>query len=70
MHGRGPGRQHPAVGGRPLRAHLGVDLDPAANRAATTDAEISAAGAAARTVVVTAREDLGIRRQVRGLLAS
>ncbi|MFW3170981.1 acetate/propionate family kinase [Geodermatophilus sp. CPCC 206100] len=45
-------------------AHLGVALDPAANRAATGDAEISAPGSAARTVVVTAREDREIRRQV------
>ncbi|WP_104523667.1 acetate/propionate family kinase [Blastococcus atacamensis] len=50
-------------------AHLGVALDPAANRAAIGDAEISAPGAAARTVVVTAREDLEIHRQVLALLS-
>jgi acetate kinase len=44
--------------------HLGAALDGAANRAATADADISAADAAVRTVVVTAREDLEIRRQV------
>ncbi len=51
-------------------AHLGVGVDPAANRAATGDAEISAPGAAVRTVVVTAREDLEIRRQVLALLGA
>ena len=50
-------------------AHLGVAVDPARNRATTADADISAPGAAARTVVVTAREDLEIRRQVLDLLA-
>jgi acetate kinase len=47
---------------------LGVAIDGAANSAVTSDAEISAAGAAARTVVVTAREDLEIARQVRAAL--
>jgi acetate kinase len=48
---------------------LGVALDPGANAAATADAEIGASGAAARTLVVTAREDLEVARQVRTLLA-
>jgi len=39
------------------------------NEAATGDADISADGAQARTVVVTAREDLEIARQVRSTLA-
>jgi acetate kinase len=46
---------------------LGVAIDPAANEGAG-DREISAPGAAVRTVVVAAREDLEIARQVRGLL--
>jgi acetate kinase len=50
-------------------AHLGVAVDDERNRATTTDADISAPGAAARTVVVTAREDLEIRRQVLSVLA-
>ncbi len=45
-------------------AHLGTAVDDDRNRAAAADADISAEGAAARTVVVTAREDLEIRRQV------
>ena len=43
---------------------LGVGLDDEGNRATTTDGEITGPGAAVRTVVVTAREDLEIRRQV------
>jgi acetate kinase len=48
--------------------YLGVAVDPAANEAATGDADITADGARVRTVVVTAREDLEIRRQVQQLL--
>ena len=47
---------------------LGVELDPAANAQATADAEIGAPHAPARTLVVTAREDLEVARQVRGVL--
>ena len=45
-------------------AHLGAAVDDERNRATTADADISAPGAAARIVVVTAREDLEIRRLV------
>jgi acetate kinase len=45
-------------------AHLGLHVDDGRNRSATADADITADRAAARTVVVTAREDLEIRRQV------
>lgn len=48
-------------------AYLGVGLDPRANDAARGDADITAHGARVRTVVVTAREDLEITRQVRDL---
>jgi acetate kinase len=47
---------------------LGVVLDDAANTAATTDAEIGAPGAPARTLVVESREDLEIARAVRAAL--
>jgi acetate kinase len=47
---------------------LGVELDAEANARATADAEIGAAGAPARTLVVTAREDLEVAGQVRALL--
>jgi acetate kinase len=49
-------------------AHLGVGIDDERNRATTGDGDITAAGAAARTVVVTAREDVEIRRQVLAVL--
>jgi acetate kinase len=48
--------------------HLGVALDPRRNDDAAGDADISADGAPARTVVVTSREDVEIRRQVTQLL--
>jgi acetate kinase len=49
-------------------AHLGVAVDAARNRVTTADADISTPGAPVRTVVVTAREDLEIRRQVLAVL--
>jgi|tagenome__1003787_1003787.scaffolds.fasta_scaffold20585932_1 acetate kinase len=48
--------------------HLGLAVDTEVNRATTADADISAQGSAVRTVVVTAREDLEMRRQVLVLL--
>jgi acetate kinase len=51
-------------------AHLGVALDDDGNRTTISDADISAPGAGVRTVVVTAREDLEIRRQVLAVLAA
>jgi acetate kinase len=47
---------------------LGVRLDPRANRAGGADREIGVRGAAVRTLVIHAREDLEIARQVRRLL--
>jgi acetate kinase len=49
-------------------AFLGVELDPAANESATSDAVISPPGARVGVVVVTAREDVEIARQVRAVL--
>jgi len=48
--------------------YLGVAVDGTRNNATLSDGDISADGAAARTVVVTAREDLEIARQVRRAL--
>ncbi|TFV85614.1 acetate/propionate family kinase [Blastococcus sp. CT_GayMR16] len=48
--------------------YLGAAVDAELNRATTADADISAPGVAVRTVVVTAREDLEIRRQVSAVL--
>jgi acetate kinase len=47
---------------------LGVDLDEQRNGMATGDADIGAGGGPARCLVVTAREDLEISRQVRSVL--
>lgn len=47
---------------------LGLALDRDANARADGDADVSAPGASVRTVVVTAREDLEITRQVRSFL--
>lgn len=47
---------------------LGVRIDRGANKKCSGDGDISASGTAMRTVVVTAREDLEIARQVRSLL--
>jgi acetate kinase len=46
---------------------LGVSVDEARNDAVRGDGDIGAAGAAVRAFVVTAREDLEMARQVRGL---
>jgi acetate kinase len=48
---------------------LGVELEQAANDSATSDTAISPPGAEVAVVVVTAREDLEIVRQVRSVLA-
>jgi acetate kinase len=48
---------------------LGLELDDELNRAAAGDADISANGATVRVLVIEAREDLEIARQVRGLLS-
>jgi acetate kinase len=45
-------------------AWLGVGVDPDRNAGAVSDAEITAAGASVRTLVVTAREDLQIAHEV------
>jgi acetate kinase len=68
----GVGEHAPAI--RAAAAHrlafLGVALDDAANAAASADVDISRAGAAVRTLVVTAREDLEISRQVRAVASA
>ncbi|TWF80626.1 acetate kinase [Pseudonocardia hierapolitana] len=62
----GVGEHAPLVRGRVADrlAYLGIRLDPERNESASGDADVSAEGAAVRTVVVTAREDLEIARQV------
>ena len=48
---------------------LGIAIDPARNTAADGDTIVSPAGAAVTTVVIGAREDLEIARQVRQVLS-
>jgi acetate kinase len=69
----GVGERAPAIRARAAAglAFLGVAVDEAANdafSATDSDADISADGAAARTLAIHAREDLEIAHQVRGLL--
>jgi acetate kinase len=47
---------------------LGLAIEPERNRAAAGDADVSAPGAGAATLVVAAREDIEIARQVRAVL--
>jgi len=49
-------------------AYLGVSVDPQLNSGAEPDADVSAPGAAVRTLVVTSREDLEIAAGVEHLL--
>jgi acetate kinase len=66
----GVGEHAPAVraGAAERLGFLGVEVDPRRNAGASEDAEITGSGAAVRTLVVRAREDLEIARQVRQLL--
>ena len=68
----GVGEHAPRVRAEAARglAFLGVTLDEAANADATADADLTPPGGAVRTLVVSAREDLEVAREVRGLLAS
>ena len=61
-----PIRERAAAGLR----FLGVVLDREANARTTRDGEIGASGAAVRSLVVTAREDIEIARGVRQVLAT
>jgi acetate kinase len=66
----GIGEHNPAVraGAADGLGFLGVAIDPERN-GAMADADITAPGAAVRTLVITAREDLEIARQARAVLA-
>jgi acetate kinase len=48
---------------------LGVTADPASNESGAGDREIGAPAAAVRALVIAAREDIEIARQVRATLA-
>jgi acetate kinase len=48
---------------------LGLEIDPTLNSKLEGDGDISAAGATTRTLVVHAREDVEVAREVRGVLS-
>ena len=66
----GVGENAPAIRQRLAAdlAYLGIVVDSEANDAAQGDAELTARGADVRTLVVVAREDLEVARQVRAVL--
>ena len=64
----GVGEHAPAVRSRAAPAFLDAAVDEPRNVAAMGDADITAPGAQVRTVVVTAREDIEVARQVRAVL--
>jgi acetate kinase len=66
----GVGEHAPAVraGAADRLGFLGIELDSGRNALASDDADITGSDAAVRTLVVRAREDLEIARQVRQLL--
>ena len=83
-HGGGAGRHRrpacsPAASARPRRrcassrargsAHLGVALDPARNDTAADGSDVAGTSSNVAVLVVRAREDVEIARQVRALLA-
>lgn len=67
----GVGEHQPAIRSAAAEGlkFLGVAVDEARNTRTSVDSDISADGAPVRTLVVTAREDVEIARQVRAALA-
>jgi acetate kinase len=68
----GVGENAPAVRAHAVAglAFLGLALDPKLNSGATGDADISAATAAVRTLVIQAREDVEVARDVRRVVSA
>lgn len=68
----GVGEHAPAVRARAATglAFLGIGVDGSANEDGDGDRDVSAQAAAVRTLVVAAREDLEIARQVHELLGA
>jgi acetate kinase len=66
----GVGERSPEIRGRAAEglSYLGVAVDAPANAGVSGDAEITGAGAAVRTVVIHAREDVQIARETRRVL--
>ena len=51
-------------------AFMGVEIDPSLNATARADLDLSAPAAKVRTLVVKAREDVEVAREVRRILAT
>jgi len=68
----GVGENSPAIRARAAAGlgFLGIGIDGAANERGTGDREIGSPGALVRSLVIAAREDLWIARQVRTVLGS
>jgi acetate kinase len=68
----GVGERAPAVRAAAVEGldYLGVRLDPERNRSADGDTDLSAPHASARVLLICAREDLEIARQVRAALGA
>lgn len=66
----GIGERAPSIRARVTAdlGYLGIAVDATANASAVPDIDITAADAAVRTLVIEAREDLEIAREVRDLL--
>jgi acetate kinase len=65
----GVGEHQPPIRARAVPGFLGAAIDEQLNQVASSDADITAPGAAVRTLVITAREDIEIAHQVRALLS-
>jgi acetate kinase len=66
----GVGENAPEVRGATVAGlrFLGLDIEPLLNASVVTDADISAAGTRVSTLVVKAREDVEVAREVRRIL--
>jgi acetate kinase len=67
----GVGEHAPAVRAAAVSGlrFLGLEIDPGLNSSAEEDRDVSAAGATTRTLVVRAREDVEVAREVRRVLS-
>ena len=68
----GVGENAPAVRSAALAGlgFLGLELGPTLNSSHEGDTDVSAAGARVRTLVIHAREDIEVAREVRRVLAA
>ena len=66
----GVGERAPTLRARVVAhlGHLGLAIDPSTNTAGDPDRDVSGAGAHGHVLVIEAREDLEIAREVRTLL--